>query len=181
MEKELSARAAESETLKKQLAALNQSNGEKLTAVSTERDNVLAELETARHEIAEKVKEIETQQNLAARSREDVTKAAAERDALRQELADRVSKLGALTSELATLKSENDEKLAALAQERDAILQQKSGLAEQLAAATESLATRQKDRGRSGTFEEGESAADRRTPAAYHGVREQPEGKLRRS
>ncbi len=105
------------------------------TVFNQERDKVLAELDRARKELADKIDHIEFQTSLSAKTAENVTKVTADKDAAQIEIA-------RLREDLEAAKKAGDERLAALTRERDALIEQKAHIAEQLATAAKSTSAK---------------------------------------
>ena len=118
---DVAAKAAELETIRRELQDLRKGGGKKYAAITEERDKVVADLKQARKELAEKIEQIELQQSLGGRSAEDVTRLNAERDALKKELAEKTAGLDAIKAQLEAAEKSSGEKVAAISEERGKI------------------------------------------------------------
>jgi chromosome segregation ATPase len=150
VQKELAEKAAELEQLRNEIGALKKSSDERFAAISAERetlarehDKVVADREAARKELAEKVAQIEAQQNVSTCGGEEAARLAAERDALKEELATKTGELETLKGQIAILGKKNDENLAAIAQERDKVRADLENARKELAGRIHQLEARQ--------------------------------------
>ena len=134
LQQELAAKNGDLETIKSQLDALSKTSEEKLAAVTGDRDKVAADLDQVRRELAEKIGHVEQQQNLSAKNAEEAAQLAAEREALKKEVAAKTADLEAIKTELHELRKGGGEQYAAVAGERDTVRAELARAREELAA-----------------------------------------------